>query len=110
MNDSFDERRRSFEDKWAHDEELHFKVHARRDRLLGEWAAQELGLLGAERDSYVKSVVQTELSKGGEHAVVRKLHADFAAKRLHHSEHMIHKKMEELLKTAGDQVFHETTR
>src|SRR5262249_10085892 len=110
MNDSFDQRRKSFEDKWAHDEELHCKVHARRDRRLEEWAPQQSAVQGGERDAYVKSVVHTELSKGGEHAVARKLHADFAAKEIRDSEHMIHKKMEELLKVAGDQILHETNR
>jgi hypothetical protein len=108
MTDSFDERRRSFEEKWAHDEELRFKVLARRDRLLGEWAAHELGLHGDERDSYVKSIVQAELQKGGEHTIVHKLHHDLAAKKIHHSEHVIHRKMEELLRTASDQILHET--
>jgi hypothetical protein len=107
MSDSFDERRKNFEEKWAHDEELRFKVLARRDRLLGEWAADELGFSGAERDVYVTSVVQTELTKGGEHAIVRKLHADFDAKKVHHSEHAIHRKMGELLKLAEEQVMKE---
>ena len=107
MSDSFDERRKNFEEKWAHDEERRFKVLARRDRLLGEWAAQELGFSGAERDTYAKSVVQTELTKGGEGAIVRKLHADFSAKKIHHSEHAIHRKMGELLKLAEEQIMNE---
>jgi len=110
MSDSFDERRKNFEEKWAHDEELRFKVLARRDRLLGEWAAHELGLSGAEHATYVTSVVQTELSKGGEHAIVRKLHADFGAKRVHHSEHTIHTKMGELLKLAEEQIMNEVKK
>ena len=110
MSDSFDERRKNFEEKWAHDEELHFKVLARRDRLLGEWAARELGFSGAQRDGYVKSVVQTELTKGGEHAIVRKLHADFGATKVHHTEHTIHKKMGELLKLAEEQIMNEVKK
>jgi len=110
MSDSFDERRKNFEEKWAHDAEMHFKVLARRDRLLGEWAAHELGLSGAERDTYVTSVVQTELSNGGEHAIVRKLHADFGAKSVHHSEHTIHRKMGELLKLAEEQIMNEVKK
>lgn len=110
MSDSFEERRKNFEEKWAHDEELRFKVLARRDKLLGEWAGHELGLGGAEREAYVKSVVQTELTKGGEHAIVRKLHTDFGAKNVHHSEHMIHRKMGELLGVAEEQIMSETKK
>src|SRR5260221_11348040 len=109
MSGSFDERRKNLEDKWAHDEELRFKVIARRDRLLGEWAAGELGLTGPAAHDYAKSVVQAEFKKSGEQEILHKLRADFDAKKVAHSDHMIQTKMLELLKLAGDQILHETT-
>ena len=54
---SFDDRRKGFESKWAHDAELRFQVEARRDRLVGAWAAAEKGLAGAEADSFVSGVI-----------------------------------------------------
>jgi hypothetical protein len=99
-----DERRKGMEEKWAHDEELRFKVHARRDHLLGEWAASKLGLKDKDMHAYVKAVVEAELSRGGEDAVLKKLRADFDAKKVTLSDHMIRRQMEELLKVAGEQV------
>jgi hypothetical protein len=108
MTGSFDERRKNFEEKWAHDADLRFKVHARRDRLLGEWAAEELGLSSAQTEAYVKAVVAAELSKGGENEVLKKLRRDFDAKQVGHSDHAIRQQMEALLKIAGEQVMSES--
>jgi hypothetical protein len=108
MSGSFEERRKNFEEKWAHDEELRFKVLARRDKLLGEWAGQELGLNGSALDAYAKSLAQAELKKSGETEILLKLRADFDAKKIAHSDHLIHRKMEEFLRLAGDQILHET--
>jgi hypothetical protein len=110
MSGSFDERRKSFEDKWAHDEDLRFKVVARRNKLLGQWAAKELGLNGPEIDVYSRAVVQADLKEPGEEDVFRKIKDDFDAKRLHISEQTIRSKMEELLSTAGEQVVGEVKK
>ncbi len=107
MSESFDDRRRSFEEKWAHDADLKFRILARRDRLLGEWAAGELGLKGPEMQAYAKEVVKADLSKAGDSDVFHKIRADFDAKKVHHSDHAIHRQMEKLLSLAGEQVMAE---
>jgi len=103
----FDERRKGMEDKWAHDEDLKFRVHARRDRLLGEWAAGEMGLKGPQMESYAKEVVRADLAEPGDDDVLRKIKADFAAKKIAHSDHIIRQQMDRLLRIAGDQVMAE---
>jgi hypothetical protein len=100
----FEERRKGMEEKWAHDADLRFQVHARRDRMLGEWAAGKLGLKDKDMHAYVKGVVDAELSKAGEDAVLKKLRHDFDAKKVAISDHMLHRQMDELLKLAGEQV------
>ncbi len=104
MSGSFDERRKSFESKWAHDEELRFKVMARRNKLLGQWAAGEMGLKGPEMEVYAKAVVKADLVEAGDNDVFRKIRADFDSKKIAHSDHMIRRQMDELLRIAGEQV------
>jgi hypothetical protein len=106
MSGTFDERRKGFEEKWAHDEEMRFKVVARRDKLLGEWAARELGLKGPQMESYAKAIVSSDVG-GGESEILRKLRADFDLRKVAHSDHMIRRQMDELLKLAGEQVMSE---
>jgi hypothetical protein len=108
MSGSFDDRERAFESKFAHDEELKFKVVARRNKLLGLWAAEQMGLPAAEADAYARGVVQADFLEPGHEDVVRKVKADFAARNIARSDHAIRAKMEELLATATDQVMHET--
>ena len=107
MSGSFDERRKANEEKWAHDEDLKFRIHARRDKLLGEWAAAEMGLQGTQMHVYAQSIVQADLAKGGDDDVLKKLRADFAQKNLTHSDHMIRRQMDALLKLAQEQVMSE---
>lgn len=76
---TFDEREKDFEARFKHDQELKFKVTARRNRLLGLWAAQRMGLSGDAADTYAKSVVDAEFAGGDKH-VVEKVVADLAAK------------------------------
>ena len=73
---TFDDREKAFEAKFAHDEEMAFRVMARRNRLLGEWAAARMGLTPAETDSYYKSVVQADFEAGGDEDMIRKLIGD----------------------------------
>jgi hypothetical protein len=73
---TFQDRERAEEAKFAHDEELSFRVHARRNRLLGAWAATRMGLSPVEADSYAKSVVQADFEETGDEDVIRKVLGD----------------------------------
>ncbi len=73
---TFDEREKGFEAKFAHDADLEFRVTARRNRLLGHWAAERLGLTDAESEAYAKSVVQADFEETGDEDVIRKLIGD----------------------------------
>ena len=75
----FDDRRRAFEEKFARDEEMAFRITARRNRLLGQWAAAQMGLTPEETDAYAKSVVQADFEESGDEDVVRKLLGDLTA-------------------------------
>jgi hypothetical protein len=75
----FDDRERAFEAKYARDEEMQFRITARRNRLLGQWAARRMGLSEAEADSYAKDVVRSDFEEAGEHDVIRKLLGDLTA-------------------------------
>jgi hypothetical protein len=76
---TFDDRERGEEQKFARDEEMMFRVHARRNRLLGTWAAERMGLDGAETEAYAKSVVQADFEEAGDEDVIRKLLGDLTA-------------------------------
>jgi len=76
---TFDDRERAFEAKFAHDEDTRFRVIARRNRLLGEWAAQRMGLSDAEMESYVKDVIHADFEEAGDEDVVRKVLGDLTA-------------------------------
>ncbi|WP_075215682.1 DUF1476 domain-containing protein [Mongoliimonas terrestris] len=100
----FDNREKAFEDMFAHDEALKFKALARRNKLLGLWVAEKIGLSGTEADDYAKSVVRADLEEAGEEDVYRKVSGDMTAKGVSVSEHQIRRTMEELLATAVAQV------
>ena len=99
---TFDKREEGFEKKFAHDEELKFKAMARRNKLLGLWAASELGKTGADADAYAKEVVLADFEEAGDNDVVRKVVKDLAGKNV--SEQDIRKKMNELLGQAVAQI------
>jgi hypothetical protein len=101
---TFDKRKEGFEGKFARDEELRFKATARRNKLLGLWAAEKLGLQGEEAEEYAKSVVRADFAEPGEEDVFRKVRADFDAKQVQQSDHQIRRTMEELLAKAVDQI------
>jgi len=75
----FDDRERAFETKFAHDEEMRFRIIARRNRLLGQWAARKMGLTEAEAEAYSKDVVRSDFEEAGEHDVLRKVFGDLTA-------------------------------
>jgi hypothetical protein len=76
---TFDDRERAFENKYARDQELQFKIMARRNRLLGEWAARLMGLTEAEADAYAKEVVRADFEEAGDEDVIRKLIGDLTS-------------------------------
>ena len=101
---TFDNRKEGFEKKFAHDEELRFKAGARRNKLLGAWAAEKLGLSGADADAYAKSVVIADFEEAGDDDVFRKVRADFDAKGVAQSDHQIRRTMDELMEQAVAQI------
>ncbi len=76
---SFDDREKAFETKFAHDAEMRFRILARRDKLIGLWAAEKLGKDGAAAEDYAKQVVLSDLEKPGDDDIIAKLHGDLAA-------------------------------
>jgi hypothetical protein len=104
MTDAFRDRGKGFESKWAHDEETRFKVMARRNKLLGLWAAGEMGMAEPQAKEYAMAVVQADFKEAGDEDVFRKVRADFDAAKLTHADRAIRAKMEELLAVAGEQV------
>jgi hypothetical protein len=104
MSGAFDDRQKGFENKWVHDEELRFKVFARRNKLLGLWAAAQMGLSEADAEAYGKDVVKADFEKPGEEDVFEKIHRDLLAKGLNVSDHTIRRTMEELLQTAKEHI------
>jgi len=76
---SFADRERAEEAKFAHDSEMQFRIQARRNRLLGEWAADRMGLSQAEREAYAKAVVQADFEEAGDEDVIRKLLGDLTS-------------------------------
>jgi hypothetical protein len=101
---TFDKRQEGFEKKFAMDEELQFKAAARRNKLLGLWAAEKLGLSGAEADAYAKSVVMADFQEAGDDDVFRKIRADFDAKSVDQSDHQLRRTMDELMSQAVEQI------
>jgi len=101
---TFDDRERAEEARYALDQETQFKVNARRNKLLGLWAAALLGLNGADAEAYAKAVVIADLEEAGHEDVVRKVYGDFQTAGLTLSEADIREEMSRLLPIARDQV------
>jgi hypothetical protein len=101
---TFDEREEGFEKKFAHDEELKFKAEARRNKLLGLWAADRLGLSGDAANAFAREVVGTALDGTGDAGVISKVTTDLAAKGAAPTDGQVHAKMTELLAVAVAQV------
>lgn len=101
---SFDKRQEGFEKKFAHDEELRFKASARRNKLLGLWAAEKLGKSGDAAEAYAREVVSADFEEAGDDDVFRKVRKDFDAGGVQLSDHQIRRTMDELMATAVEQV------
>ena len=104
---TFDKREKTFEDKYKHDQELQFKVEVRRNKLLGLWAGELLGLSGADAEAYAKEVVSSDFEEPGDADLVGKVLEDFQAKGQEMSEHRLRKKMDELTAVAKQQIMTE---
>jgi hypothetical protein len=101
---TFDKREEGFEKKFAHDEELQFKAGARRNKLLGQWAAEKLGLSGPQVDAYAKEVVIADFEEAGDNDVFRKIRKDFDAKGVAIPDVEIRRTMDELMAQAIAQI------
>jgi hypothetical protein len=101
---TFDKREEGFEKQFAHDEELRFKANARRNRMLGAWAAGQLGLSGPDADAYAKEVVMADFEEAGDEDVFRKVRKDFDAKGVKQSDQQIRTTMTTLMAEAVNQI------
>lgn len=101
---SFDDRKDAFENKFAHDEELRFKASARRNKLVGMWAAEKMGLSGAAANQYAMDVVKADFEEAGDEDVFRKIRKDLEAANVTMSDHQIRHAMDELMVTAIQQT------
>ena len=101
---TFDDRGRAFEKKFAHDQELRFKAEARRNKMLGEWAADRLGLTGSEVEDYVRSVRKADLAEKGDEDVFRKIRGDFDGKGISVSDDDLREKIVDFLAEAVKQL------
>lgn len=101
---SMKDREEGFERKFALDEELRFKATARRNKLLGLWAADKLGKTGADADAYAKEVVAADFLEAGDDDVLRKVKGDLDAAGISQSEHQVRRTMDELMAVAVEQI------
>lgn len=104
---TFNEREKAFEKKYEHDQDLKFKVNARRNKLLGLWAAGLMGKSGADADAYAKDVVLADYEKPGDSDVIEKLVKDLAAAGKPMEDHTIRKQAERLAAEAKEQFMKE---
>ena len=100
----FDDREDAFERKFAHDEALQFKAEARRNKLLGLWAAELMGKSGEDAQNYAKEVIRADFEEAGDADVFRKIRGDFDAAGIAQSDHQIRRTMDELLAQAIQQI------
>ena len=95
---SFEDRKKNFENKFAHDEELKFKVNSKRNKYLGEWAAEILGKKDEEKEQYILDVIKSDFSEPGDEDIIKKLYQDLRDKNI--SENNVREKLDELLQIA----------
>ena len=101
---TFDKREDGFEKKFVHDEEMRFKANARRNKLLGLWAAEKMGISGDAAATYAQEVVAADFEEAGDEDVFRKIRRDFDAKGVDQSDHQIRRTMAELMDEAIRQL------
>ena len=105
---TFDDREKALENVFSHDMELQFKARARKNKMLGLWAAGLMGKSGADAEAYAKEVVMADLEVPGDHDVIAKLGKDLAAAGKPTEEHTIRRQAERLLVAAKEQIMKET--
>ena len=101
---TFDDREDKFEKKFAHDAELRFKAEARRNKLLGLWAAGLLGKTGADAEAYAKEVIKADFEEAGDEDVFRKVRKDFDAAGVDQSDHQLRRQMDDFMTEAVRQI------
>ncbi len=101
---TFDRREEGFESKFAHDADLRFKAEARRNKLVGAWAADLMGLKGDEATAYGKELIKEDLKEAGDDDVFRKLRADFDTKKVEQSDHQIRRTLDEMMAKAVEEI------
>ena len=101
---SFDDREDKFEKKFAHDAELRFKAEARRNKLLGLWAAKLMGKSDEEAAEYAKEVIKADFEEAGDEDVFRKVRKDFDASGVDQSDHQLRRQMTDLMAEAINQI------
>lgn len=104
---TFDEREKAFENKYKHDQELQFKVEVRRNKLLGLWVGELMGLNEAESEAYAKEVIEADFEEVGIEDVIRKILGDCQAKQVDLSEHRLRKHIDEFTDEAKKQIMSE---
>jgi hypothetical protein len=104
MSDPFQEREKAFEAKYEHDEALRFRIITRRNKLLGLWVASEVGMTGADADSYAQDLIEYDLTHAGKTDIVDKVRADLAARGIEMSNHRLELRIAKLLHEAEAQV------
>jgi len=101
---TFDKRKDDAETRYKHDQELDFKAGARRNKLLGLWAAEQMGITGESADAYAKEVVLADFERPGDEDVLEKVLKDLTDKGLDVSTHRVRKEMDQLMEVAREQV------
>lgn len=104
MSEAFQSREKAFEAKFSLDQETAFKVMVRRDKLLGLWLAELMGMTGDEAETYAQSLIEADFEEPGDEDVVRKVMADLADKGIELSEHRLRKQMDKLAEEARAQI------
>ncbi len=108
MASSFNDREKGFEAKYRHDQETEFKVTARRNKLLGLWAAARMQITGADADAYAREVVVADFEEPGDDDVVRKVLGDLEAKNVDMNEIRLRKDIDRLMEEAREQILSDT--
>ncbi len=101
---SLHDKEKASENKYARDKELDFKVHARRNKLFGQWVAKKLGLAGEEAESYAKAFVAADVGRPDDNALLERARQDLAGKGAHVAEHDLNTELHQALQTAKQQI------
>ena len=101
---SFDDRKKGFESKFAHDEETLFKINAKRNKLLGEWVADKLNKTNKDKENYILEVIKSDLAEPGDEDVFKKVKNDLSLGGFNDIDQEIREKMSEFMETAKKNI------